>query len=180
MRIISGRFRGRKLNCPIDEETRPTSDRARESLFNLIENHLRRNGISWGQIVFADVFAGTGAVGVEALSRGAKQAIFVEKHPAAQKVIRQNVVGFDGVVLETDALKARARTVVDIVFMDPPYQKGLCEAAMAALCRAGWIGAETLVICEVDKNESVIIPEGLEVLDTRSYGRNTFIFLKAV
>lgn len=177
MRIIGGTWRGKKLADLQGDQTRPTSDRARESLFNLLENHVRRTGQGWNDIVFADVFSGTGAVGVEALSRGAKHVFFFENNPLALKCLKNNTKDIKNITLCGDALKPHKLTPVQMIFMDPPYAKGLWEKALPAFIRAGWINPDTLVVIETDKTEKVDIPQGFTEIDRRSYGRNTFIFL---
>ncbi|MBR5130009.1 MAG: 16S rRNA (guanine(966)-N(2))-methyltransferase RsmD [Alphaproteobacteria bacterium] len=177
MRIISGTWRGKKLADLQGEQTRPTSDRARESLFNLLDNHLRRTGKSWQDIVFADIFAGTGAVGMEALSRGANKAFFFENNPLALKCLKSNTQGIKNSVLMSDALKPTKSHPIDIIFMDPPYAKGLWERALPIFMKNGWIAENTLVIVETDKAEKADVPHGFIETDRRSYGRNTFMFL---
>ena len=177
MRIIGGTWRGKKLADLQGEQTRPTSDRARESLFNLLDNHLRRTEKLWQDIVFVDVFAGTGAVGVEALSRGANQVFFFENNPLALKCLKSNTQGIKNCVLMGDALKPAKSQAVDIFFMDPPYAKGLWERALPTFVQNGWVGEDTLVVVETDKSEKAIIPKGFAEIDRRSYGRNTFMFL---
>lgn len=177
MRIIGGMWRGKKLSDLQGDQTRPTSDRARESLFNLLDNHLRRTGQMWNDITFADVFAGTGAVGVEALSRGAKHTFFFENNMLALKCLKNNTKGILGLTIMGDALKPTKSTPVHIIFMDPPYTKGLWEKSLPAFLRAGWIDINTLVVIETDKTEKIQIPQGFTEIDKRSYGRNTFTFL---
>ena len=177
MRIIGGTWRGKKLAELQGDQTRPTSDRARESLFNLLDNHLRRTGQGWNDITFADVFAGTGAVGVEALSRGAKHVFFFENNMLATKCLKNNTKEISGLTIMGDALKPIKSKPIQIIFMDPPYAKGLWEQALPAFHRAGWIDDNTLVVIETDKSEKALTPQGFTELDRRSYGRNTFMFL---
>lgn len=179
MRIIGGQFKGKKLVSPTTDATRPTSDRARESLFNILDSLLKKREIPWNQIVFVDAFAGTGAVGIEAASRGAARVFFFEKNPAALKSLRANIAGLDKVTVFEDALAPfKASPAVSMVFMDPPYGKGLWEKALTSFQTQGWIDRGTLVIIEVDKTEKSAIPKGFERVDQRSYGRNTFLFLR--
>lgn len=180
MRIIGGKFRGKKLSSPDTEATRPTSDRARESLFNLVDNHLRRIEKPWAEVVFADVFAGTGAVGVEALSRGAAKSYFFEVDKGALKSLRQNILGIESqAVILGDALNPpSAPQSMNIIFMDAPYGRGFWYEALLMLERYGWIDEHTLIIIEVDKGENDHLPQGYEKIDRRAYGRNTFLFVK--
>lgn len=180
MRIIGGKMRGKKLASPDTEATRPTSDRARESLFNLLDNHLRRLGKPWADVIFADVFAGTGAVGTEALSRGAAKSYFFETDKGALKSLRQNIADVESqTVIFSDALRPpKIDEKPDIIFMDPPYGHGLWLEALKVLDRQGWVDGETYIVVEVDKGENDRLPQGYELLDKRAYGRNTFLFVQ--
>lgn len=180
MRIIGGQFRGKKLASPDTEATRPTSDRARESLFNLLDSRLRRLEKPWADVLFADVFAGTGAVGVEALSRGARECTFFENDKGALKSLRQNIDGLEKQShLMGDALNPpQAFKEMDIVFMDAPYGMGLWLEALVMLDRRGWIGLDTVIVIEVDKGENDRLPQGFELSEKRAYGRNTFLFVQ--
>ena len=178
MRIIGGTRRGKKLAELTGNQTRPTSDRARESLFNLLDNHLRKQNKIWDEITFTDVFAGTGAVGVEAASRGAKQIFFFENNPLATKCLLINTRNLKNTTLYKEATKPPiAKKPVDIIFMDPPYAKGLWEKSLPFFLKSGWIDKNTLVVIETDKTEKSPVPLHFDELDRRSYGRNTFIFL---
>ena len=129
-------------------------------------------------MTFADVFAGSGAVGLEAVSRGCKSVFLFENNSAAQKLIRQNGKGMTFDLLE-DALKPMsAKISVDILFMDPPYGKGLWELALPQFLSQGWIDQKTLIIIEEDKVNTVEIPAGFILQEKRAAGRNTFYFLK--
>ena len=177
MRIISGKFKGRVLVAP-PEGTRPTSDRAKEMLFDILNSRLVKLGKRWEEIRFADVFSGSGAVGLEAVSRGAKATFLFENNPIAQKTIRQNGKGIP-FELYGDALTPPVATQsVDILFMDPPYGKGFWEQALPRFLLQGWIDESTLIIIEEDKTNKVEFPQGFVLLEKRSAGRNTFYFLK--
>lgn len=201
MRIIGGNMRGKKLVSPETEATRPTSDRARESLFNILDNDLRRHEKSWADVVFADVFAGTGAVGIEALSRGAKFGCFFEIDKGALKSLRQNLSSLEkqSIILGDALNPPRAESImepfaraagmpgtgvpfapqaVDILFMDAPYGRGLWEQALIRFDRQGWINADTHIIIEIDKSENGALPLGFDLSDKRAYGRNTFLFVR--
>lgn len=201
MRIIGGNMRGKKLVSPETEATRPTSDRARESLFNILDNDLRRHEKSWADVVFADVFAGTGAVGIEALSRGAKFGCFFEIDKGALKSLRQNLSSLEkqSIILGDALNPPRAESImepfaraagmpgtgvpfapqaVDILFMDAPYGRGLWEQALIRFDRQGWINADTHIIIEIDKSENGALPSGFDLSDKRAYGRNTFLFVR--
>ena len=177
MRIISGKFKGRVLIAP-PEGTRPTADRAKEMLFDMLSSLLMREGKRWENLRFADVFAGSGAVGLEAVSRGARGLFLFENNAQAQKTIRQNGKNMKFEVL-TDALKPPViQNPVDILFMDPPYGNGLAEQAIPEFLKQGWIDENTLIIIEEDKKNKIEIPNEFVLNEKRSAGRNTFYFLK--
>ncbi len=178
MRIITGTHRGKKLVAAPETITRPTADRAKEMLFNMIDSRLRAADKQWGDICFADVFAGSGSMGLEAASRGAKAVWLFESHPVALKFLRQNVAGFDVTVVPGDACKPiGAHRPVDILFLDPPYGKGLWERALPAFDAAGWIDEHTVVIVEIDKTEKPVLPAGFCITEQRAAGRNTFLWI---
>ncbi len=182
MRIVGGTYRGKKLQTPTDEQTRPTSDKAREALFNILDSRLLKAGQKWRQLTFLDVFAGTGAVGIEALSRGAKEAFFIENHGPAIACLKANTAPFQNVIILTcnaEMPPFRAHPV-DIVFMDAPYARQLWEKALTALHKNGWIAPETHIIIEVERKEEVILPAGFRLIDDRHYGRNRLIFCELV
>ena len=180
MRIVGGEFRGRRLVAPKGDIARPTTDRLRERLFNILEHsgHCELDGSR-----VADVFAGTGALGLEALSRGAAIAVFVEKHHASTKALRENIaaLGVDGrsVVLSADARSLPRQDAFDIIFMDPPYGKGLAAPVLEGFRKSGWIVGGTLVVLETGKGEA-LIAEGYEEVDERTQGDSRLLFLKAV
>ncbi len=183
MRIISGQFRGKKLVSAPETITRPTLDRGKEGLFNILDNLVMKSDMNWSDIIFADVFAGSGAIGIEALSRGAQKVFFFENHPEACRFLKQNLSGLKGVTyqLEREALKPpKLDCSVDILFADPPYHKGLTARALTVFYQAGWIDKETIIVCETDKNETVELPEFLTVFRTVSYGRNRFELIKLI
>lgn len=168
MRIIAGRWRGRKLAAPPGEATRPTADRVREALFSMLTSRLG----SFEGLRVLDGFAGSGALGLEALSRGAARAVFVESDAAAVKVLRANVaaLGAEADVMAVDLTAIGAGTPVDLVVLDPPYGKGLAAAALARLVAQGWIGPATLVSVETARGDALEAP-GFAVLADRSHGK---------
>ena len=180
MRIVAGTKKGKKLLTPVDEKTRPTSDKAREALFNIINSLLLKEEKNWQEITFLDVFAGTGAVGLEALSRGAKEAWFIENHTPAIKCIKTNTADFENAhVLICDATcPPFITTPVRMIFMDAPYREELWEQALTALNTKGWINNQTLIIIEIDKTEDGILPSGFKLIDDRTYGRNRLLFVR--
>lgn len=179
MRIISGTHGGRRLNTPKGQETRPTSDRLRESIFNILAHN-------WPQHLkgarVGDIFAGSGALGIEALSRGAAHVVFVEKHSAGRDLVEGNLdmlgIGDSAEVIEGDARRLPPiEEAFDLVFMDPPYRRGLGEAALKALPQAGWLRHDTLVVLETGADEETEIPAGFEIADRRVQGDSQVIFL---
>lgn len=181
MRVIAGTHKGRRLCTPKGKETRPTSDRLRESVFNILAHRWPDHLV--GAMV-ADIFAGSGAMGIEALSRGAKYAVFVEKHTAGRDLISRNLqtMGLAGKaqVIEGDARKLpQLEVAFDLVLMDPPYRRGLGEAALEALQQAGWLRQGTLVVLEASADENLDIPPGYKVRDRRAQGDSQVIFLLA-
>ncbi len=169
MRIISGRWRGRTLLSPAGAATRPTADRVRQALFDMIA-HAPWGGVP-GKTVL-DAFAGTGALGLEALSRGAAHAWFIEQDRAALAALRANissVAAGNATVLAGDATRPpRAPAPCDLVFLDPPYGRDLGPRAVAALDEAGWIAADAVIVLELGRDEA--LPELGQMLADRAYG----------
>ncbi|MEL7274707.1 MAG: 16S rRNA (guanine(966)-N(2))-methyltransferase RsmD [Pseudomonadota bacterium] len=174
MRIVGGKFRGRVLAAPKGQSIRPTTDRNRESLFNIL-NHAHGDMLD-GALVL-DIFAGTGALGLEALSRGATHCTFVEISAEGRGLLRQNVeaLGLTGItkILRRDATKpGQAGTMgpFNLVFADPPYGKGLGEKALMMLLQNGWLAKNTLVVLEEAKGHLPAAVEGFQPLDHRTMG----------
>lgn len=182
MRIISGRFKGHALKTPKTYRVRPTSDRLRETLFNVLA-HSYGDPVDGARVL--DLFAGTGALGLEALSRGAGFALFVEDGVEARGLLRGNVeaLGVAGTsrIFRRDATKlgpAAPNAPFSLVFADPPYGKGLGEKALASARDGDWLTREALVIVEEAGDAAFEVPEGFEEIETRSYGEAKLIFLK--
>lgn len=178
MRIIAGTLRGKTLIAPQGETTRPTSDRARESLFNILNSMLLKQGRLWHDITFADVFAGTGAIGIEAYSRGAREVFCFENNANALSVLKENSRQLSHIHLLGNALTPPDHPSVSVIFMDAPYGKGLWQQALSAFLRAGWIDERTLIVIETDKNLKETLPPEFRLLREHSAGRNTFLFAK--
>lgn len=180
MRIISGTFRGKKLIAPQGDTTRPTSDRAKETLFNLFNTWLLKTGHHWEEISFADVFAGSGAIGIEAASRGARMVSLFENDPKALACIQKNKESIPRVQVYTCSALAPPPSTepVDILFMDAPYGKQLWQQALTAFNRAGWIGSRTMVVIETDEALDETSPIGWRLIQDRHAGRNRFLFLR--
>lgn len=174
MRIVAGRFKGRPLTSPQGAATRPTSDRARAAVFNMLEHSPWRRPLAGARVI--DLFAGTGALGLEALSRGAALAVFVETAPAAVAALRANIAALGAPdaarVLARDAVRlgANAEADFDLAFLDPPYRKGLVEQALTGLLVGGWLAPDAIVVAEQGSDEPALTPDGFELLDNRRYG----------
>lgn len=183
MRIIAGRFRGRKLAAvgkgDKGAHLRPTADRVRESLFNVLGTY----GVLPGARVL-DLFAGTGALGLEALSRGASHVTFVDDGRAAANLIRQNTellgCAGDTTLIRRDATRLGAcpDAPYDLVFLDPPYGKGLGQIALAAALDGGWLANEALIVWE--ESSAPPAPDGFERTDTRRYGDTHVTLLERI
>jgi 16S rRNA (guanine966-N2)-methyltransferase len=184
MRIVGGRHRGRRLVAPPGEAVRPTSDRAREALFDILSHgHFAAEGIPFAEEAVLDAFAGTGALGLEALSRGAAEAIFFEQNPEARAALRRNVASMG----ETDRAQIRpydatrpprAGKRCAVVFIDPPYRSGLAASALAAIDAAGWLTPDALAVIENGAREEFHPPAGFTRLDERIYGAARLVFLR--
>jgi 16S rRNA (guanine966-N2)-methyltransferase len=181
MRIVAGRHRGRRLMAPEGLETRPTHDRAREALFNILSHGEPR----LAGARFLDLFAGTGAVGLEAISRGAATVLLVEQDAEALRTAMANrdalgetrAVG----ILRGDACRlGRATQPYDIVFLDPPYGSGLHGPALRSLVEGGWLAPGACVVCELSAGDELTPPDALTIEDERRYGKARFVFLRHV
>lgn len=183
MRVIAGRHRGRVLRAPEGAETRPTAERVRQALFDMLWHAAWGGRMAVQDQLVLDVFAGTGALGLEALSRGADHCTFIERDRGALAALRANIAacGEDGrsAVLAADATRPpQARVPCGLVFLDPPYGKGLVPKAVAALQAAGWIGAGALVIAETGAGERLDLP-GFAALALRSHGAASVHVMRA-
>jgi 16S rRNA (guanine966-N2)-methyltransferase len=171
VRIIAGRYKGRRLTAPPGAETRPTSDRARQALFDMLLHAPWAEGAIAGAAVL-DVFAGTGALGLEALSRGAASAAFIESGRPALAALRANIAACGAGdlcrVVAGDALTPPRGAACGLVFLDPPYGQGLVPRALAALAKAGWLAPRALIIAEVGAAEPA--PTEAPLLVERRFG----------
>lgn len=179
MRIIAGKFRSRKLLSPPSTTTRPTSDRARESIFNII-NSLNKDKLE--DTLVLDAFAGSGALGLEALSRGAAHITFLEKNPHAIHTLKENIallgISPQCSVITGDTTKPpKAPYPMDLVFLDPPYDQILEEPCLIALHDQGWINSETLIVLETSAKRALSLPTTGALIDQRRYGAALVSFL---
>lgn len=185
MRIIAGANRGTRLMAPKGRATRPTADRARESLFSMLEGGRIRRADGRHPVTgmaVLDAFAGTGAIGLEALSRGAAQAVFIEDDGQALAVLRQNVARCRREeqvrILRRDARRPpRAPAPCDLVFLDPPYGRELAVRALVALDEAGWIASGALAVVQCHPEDAFDLPAGFTLLDDRTVGAARFVFV---
>ena len=185
MRIVAGEFRGKAIKAPPGPATRPTSDRAREAVFNILEHAPWSRGVRDARVI--DLFAGSGALGLEALSRGAAFCLFVETDEAARGAIRENVEAMDlfgrSRVHRRDATQLGVRPgadgpAFDLAFLDPPYSKGLGEIALARLAEGGWLARGAIAGAERGAEEPPLEAAGYEILDERRYGAARVWFLR--
>lgn len=181
MRIVAGRFRGAQLAAPRSQATRPTSDRLRETVFNILAHGI---GLDLDGVRVLDLFAGTGALGFEAVSRGARHCTFIEDAAEARGVIRKNMeaLGLNGVakILRRDATRLGAAGTIepfDLIFADPPYGKGLGERALASAASGGWMKPGAICVLEERADTPLDLPEGFEELDRRTAGDSQVVFL---
>ncbi|MGA8651790.1 MAG: 16S rRNA (guanine(966)-N(2))-methyltransferase RsmD [Xanthobacteraceae bacterium] len=182
MRVVGGRLRGRPIAAPKSKAIRPTADRLRESLFNILV-HSFDDPVTGARVL--DLFAGTGALGIEALSRGAAFVLFVDEGAEARALLRENVValGLGGTskIFRRDATKlgdAHPNAAFPLAFLDPPYGHGLATAALASARAGGWLTPDALIVVEEAAKAQFAVPEGFREVDRRRYDDTEFIFLR--
>ncbi len=182
MRVVGGRLRGRALVPPKSQTIRPTADRLRESLFNVLL-HAYGDPVSSARVL--DLFAGTGALGIEAASRGAAFVLFIDERAEARALLRENVatLGLGGAsrIFRRDATKlgpAHPLPPFSLVFLDPPYGRGLAAPALAAARGGGWLAAEALIVVEEAVKPAFVAPEGFTEIERRRYDDTELIFLR--
>ena len=182
MRVVGGRLRSRPIAGPKSDGLRPTADRLREALFNILA-HGYGNPVIDARVL--DLFAGTGAIGIEALSRGAAYVLFVDDGVVARALLRNNTesLGLGGTsrIFRRDATKlgpARPLEPFTLAFLDPPYGKGLAERALVAAREGGWLKNDALVVVEEAVSAKFAAPEGYEELERRKYDDSELVFLR--
>jgi 16S rRNA (guanine966-N2)-methyltransferase len=188
VRIVGGRHRGRRLEAPPSAGVRPTSDRVREAVFNLLLHagfaaRLDGTPVLDGARVL-DAFCGTGALGLEALSRGAASVAFLDNAPASLAVVRRNLALLGeaeaATVVRADCARPPAsQFAADLVFLDPPYRQGLVPPALSALAERGWIAPGALCVVEEAADTPPDLPDGWAILDMRTYGETVVTFARA-
>lgn len=179
MRITGGVLRGRTLAAPSDLRVRPTSDKVRQAVFNILAHNDFGCGFTLDGARVADLFAGTGAMGLEAISRGARFCLFVEEAAQSRALIRENVEAF-GLTGATKIWRRDATDLgpmgpgsggpFDLVFLDPPYRKNLVAPALASLRGGGWLAKDAILVCECAEDDDIPYTDGFTVLDDRTYG----------
>jgi len=185
MRIVGGTLKGRTIRTPEGRDTRPTSDRARESIFNILAHAEWAPPLEGARVI--DTFAGSGALGFEAVSRGGAFCLFVETEAAARGCIRDNVEAFQ--LFGNTRIHRRSATDLgpkpaglgapfDLVFMDPPYAQGHVPLALDQLIKGQWITPDALVIAEIGSHEPALKAPGWTTLDERTYGAARVYFLR--
>lgn len=184
MRLVGGKLRGKLLVVPEGSAVRPTADRVREGLFNILEHGraAKSVGLSLRGARVLDAFAGTGALGLEAFSRGAKHVTFIDNTRIARRALEENIAACRAQnasdIRDADATNPPpARHPVDLVFLDPPYGAELLVPALEALERRGWFHDDTLIVAECGAGETLTPPEFLLERDNRRYGAARFILL---
>jgi 16S rRNA (guanine966-N2)-methyltransferase len=182
MRVVGGSLRGRTLAAPKSQSIRPTADRLRESLFNILI-HAYADPISGARVL--DLFAGTGALGIEAMSRGAAFTLFVDDSAEARALLRENVatLGLGGVsrIFRRDATKLGPAHPIEpfaLAFLDPPYGKGLAEQALASARAGGWLVADALIVVEEAAKAKFATPEGFAEVERRPYDDTEIVVLR--
>lgn len=178
-RIIAGKFKGRRLTVPKGMDIRPTTDQMRERLFSML-NHARYPNIQGARV--ADLFAGTGALGLEALSRGAKEVVFVEKSASSITTLKSNITTL-GAVAETHIHQGNAQILplatepYSFIFMDPPYRQGLVEPTLKNIITNKWLAKGGVIVCELATDETLTLPPELTLIDERTQGQQRVLFL---
>ncbi len=178
MRIISGLYRGKKLYSPLSENVRPTADKARESVFNILFSKLKK---TWNVVNLADIFAGTGAFAFEALSRGAKSVTLVDIDISSAS---KNALLFSNEKSKITLLKANAarlptvKSAFDIIFLDAPYHQGLSSKALIEIIKQKWLKNDGICIVETAQDETLDIPAEMQLIENRRYGIAMFWFLE--
>ena len=185
MRIVGGIHKGRALVAPLGRDTRPTSDRVRETIFNILTHSIDNFDLS--EISVVDVFAGTGALGLEALSRGAKHATFIDSSRQALGIVKKNSAILhewkNTTLLKFDATRfssppRAAKAPCGLAFLDAPYQKELSLPALLGIVNKGWVQSGAIVIVEMAAKEEIELPRQYEQLDERTYGAARVLTLK--
>ncbi len=187
MRIVGGKSRGLILSAPSDDRVRPTSDRVREAIFNILAHNDFNTGFRLEGSRALDLFAGTGALGLEALSRGSQYVLFVDDHAESRALIRRNVEAMQATgvtkIWRRDAtalgeIPPNAGGPFNLLLLDPPYRKDLAGPALVSARDGGWLTPNALVIAEMAEDENFIAPSGFTLVDERAYGETKVFVLR--
>ena len=183
MRVIAGSRRSMPLKAPMGLDTRPTQDRTKETLFNVLQNEIPGS-------IFVDLFSGSGGIGIEALSRGAKKSYFVENNKAALNCIKDNIkftrFTEESIIIETDVLfaleKLRCEAEIDVIFMDPPYGSELTGQTLESLSKMPYVSNYTKIVVEalLDEDFSYLEELGLEIYKVKQYKTNQHVFIHRI
>jgi 16S rRNA (guanine966-N2)-methyltransferase len=184
MKIIAGKYKGRKIDAPINKNVRPTKTIIKEAIFNILtHNYLKENDDSvLKNAIFADIFCGTGAVALEAISRGAKKVYVLDKDKSNIDHVMLNAKKYH----EEDKIEAICCDInfipsialaCDVIFLDPPYKKEFLKLSLEKLLQKGWVGITTIIIVELSRKENLMFPEELKILNERIYGNSKIILL---
>ena len=188
MRITGGKYGGRTLAAPRDARVRPTSDKVRQAVFNILAHNDFGTGFALEAVKAADLFAGTGALGVEALSRGASYCLFVDDDAESRALIRENIEAMQltgsSKIWRRDATRlgpmaSGAGGPFGLVFLDPPYRKNLVAPALASLRDGGWLEDGAVIVAETAEDDDVLFADGFTKFDERLYGDTRVVFLAA-
>lgn len=183
MRIVAGRHKGRHLAVPHGKDTRPTSDRVREAIYNVLSHGF---DLDFDEVTTLDVCAGTGALGLEALSRGGLRAVFIDIAQPALDCVAENVATLKeqarSTILRRDVkrfgLKPSGAQAANLAFFDPPYRENMLPPALMGAAEGGWLAPGALIVIETADDEDVELPTGFEALDERRYGKTLVRFLR--
>jgi 16S rRNA (guanine966-N2)-methyltransferase len=183
MRVTGGKLGGRALVAPDDARVRPTSDKVRQAIFNVLSHNEFGVGFSIEGARVADLFAGTGALGIEALSRGAAFCTFIDDSAESRALIRENVeaLGLTGVtkIWRRDATAlGRANESYNLVFLDPPYRRDLLGPALVSLLEGTWLAPDAIIVAELAADEDAPSTDGFTTLDDRTYGETRVLFMR--
>jgi 16S rRNA (guanine966-N2)-methyltransferase len=185
VRIVGGKHKGRTLQAPAGRDVRPTSDRAREGIFNILAHSIDWQGFE--DVAVLDVFSGTGALGLEAISRGASSGVFIDNDPTSLQCVKTNAATLGEarniLTLKLDATRLfppprAAHAPLSLAFLDAPYGTKLSDQALLELCHKGWIAPGGLVVVEIGKDDELTLPQGFSTLDERTYGAAQVMFLQ--
>jgi 16S rRNA (guanine966-N2)-methyltransferase len=186
MRITSGRLKGRPLHAPEGLAVRPTSDKVRQAIFNVLEHRDLGTEFALEGARVIDLFAGTGALGIEAISRGGRYALFVDNSPASRAALHRNVetMGLTGIskIWRRDAAGLGRNTgeLFDLAFLDPPYRQNLVVPALKSLREGDWLKADAIAVAETSDDEDIPSTDGYVLIDQRDYGETRIVFLRLV